>query len=227
MTITPWESLQLLPHSISRFSLLLVPRQQQAWPHPHLSAWSLPSPSLLAPRSDSHSCESPGSTAADSPSLPQIPQLGFGVYLSPPEVTTQTVSTALQAGYKHIDSAQWYLYVHLDSRSLNPHFTSSHPHLYSSLIHNPSNEQEVGLAAAAHSSPSRSSLFLTTKLGHADRIPERLEESVSKLDPRPEGYVDLFLIHAPTAGPEKRVEQWKALEDLVRRGRARAIGVSN
>lgn len=41
----------------------------------------------------------------------QIPQLGFGVYQSPPEVTTKTVTTAVEAGYRHIDSAQWYLWV--------------------------------------------------------------------------------------------------------------------
>lgn len=50
---------------------------------------------------------------------------------------------------------------------------------------------------------------------------------MAKIDPRPDGCVDLFLIHAPTAGPEKRPEQWKALEDLVERGKAKAIGVSN
>jgi diketogulonate reductase-like aldo/keto reductase len=73
----------------------------------------------------------------------------------------------------------------------------------------------------------RSSVFLTTKLGHADRIVERLNESVGKIDPRSDGYVDLFLIHAPSAGPEKRKEQWAALEDLVKNGKAKAIGVSN
>lgn len=51
--------------------------------------------------------------------------------------------------------------------------------------------------------------------------------SVAKIDHRPDGYVDLFLIHAPTAGPEKRREQWKALEALVDQGKAKAIGISN
>lgn len=42
---------------------------------------------------------------------PQIPQLGFGVYRSPPEITSRSVLAALDAGYRHIDSAQWYLCV--------------------------------------------------------------------------------------------------------------------
>lgn len=51
---------------------------------------------------------------------------------------------------------------------------------------------------------------------------------MGKIDPRKEGgYVDLFLIHAPTAGPEKRKEQWGEMEKLVESGRAKAIGVSN
>ncbi|KAK8849362.1 hypothetical protein IAR55_004694 [Kwoniella newhampshirensis] len=138
---------------------------------------------------------SPDTTIALS-SGKEIPQLGFGVYLSAPEVAERTVTSALEAGYRHIDSAQWYF-----------------------------NEAEVG-SAIKSSKVDRSSVFLTTKLGHADKIVERLNESVGKIDPE-HGYVDLFLIHAPTAGPEKRKEQWKALEDLVEQGKAKAIGVSN
>ncbi|WVR04196.1 hypothetical protein IAU60_001196 [Kwoniella sp. DSM 27419] len=126
----------------------------------------------------------------------KIPQLGFGVYQSPPEQTTKTVTAALEAGYKHIDSAQWYF-----------------------------NEEQVGEAIRA--SGQRGSIFVTTKLGHADKVVERLNESVHKIDPGSDGYVDLFLIHAPSAGPEQRPKQWKALEDLVEQGKAKAIGVSN
>ena len=74
---------------------------------------------------------------------------------------------------------------------------------------------------------------MTTKLGNADKISERLQESIKKMDPGsgsqsgPGGYVDLFLIHAPTAGPEGRREQWKEMEQLVESGQAKAIGVSN
>jgi diketogulonate reductase-like aldo/keto reductase len=127
---------------------------------------------------------------------PQIPQIGFGVYQSPPEIVDKSVTAALEAGYRHIDSAQWYF-----------------------------NEEEVG-SAVSKSSIDRKDVFLTTKLGHADKVAERLEESITKIGGEG-GYVDLFLIHAPSAGPEKRKEQWKEMEKLVKDGKAKAIGVSN
>jgi diketogulonate reductase-like aldo/keto reductase len=69
---------------------------------------------------------------------------------------------------------------------------------------------------------------LTTKLGLAEEIPKLLDDSIKKMDPRgDEGYVDLFLIHSPSAGPEKRKEQWGELERIVKEGRAKSIGVSN
>lgn len=127
----------------------------------------------------------------------KIPQLGFGVYQSPPEIVDRSVTSALEEGYRHVDSAQWYF-----------------------------NEEEVGKAVAS-SSVGREKVFLTTKLGHAEGVVEKLQDSVKKIDARDEGYVDLFLVHAPSAGPEKRPMQWKEMEALVKSGKAKAIGVSN
>ena len=100
-----------------------------------------------------------------------------------------------------------------------------------------SNEAEVGQAVFDYASKlPREQVFLTTKLGHADKISERLQESIQKIHPVKSegggggtgaGYVDLFLIHAPSAGPEKRKEQWGEMEKLVEAGQAKAIGVSN
>ncbi|KAI0177396.1 NADP-dependent oxidoreductase domain-containing protein [Pestalotiopsis sp. NC0098] len=129
-----------------------------------------------------------------------IPQLGFGVYKSPPEVCEQSCLAALECGYRHIDTAQFY-----------------------------ANEGEVG-QAVKKSGLAREDVFLTTKIldaaGSVEKSYEQCLESVRKLD-HAEGYVDLFLIHSSNCGPEKRKELWKALERLYKEGRAKAIGVSN
>lgn len=130
----------------------------------------------------------------------QIPQLGFGVYLSPPEVCTKSCLTALAAGYRHIDTAQYY-----------------------------ANETEVG-QAVQKSNVDRKHVFLTTKIleaaGSVDASYAKCIESVEKLDPE-SGYVDLFLIHSPNSGASKRKEMWQALERLYEEGKAKSIGVSN
>jgi len=134
----------------------------------------------------------------------EIPQLGFGVYLSPPDVCTKSCLTALKAGYRHIDTAQYY-----------------------------DNESEVGLAIQ-QSGVKREEIFVTTKIlfakGSVEESYRACLESVGKIDPGEggrQGYVDLFLIHSPNAGKEARKEMWLALEKLLEKGRTRAIGVSN
>lgn len=132
----------------------------------------------------------------------KIPQLGFGIYQSRPEVCINSCKEALKAGYKHIDSAQFY-----------------------------QNEKEMGIAARDSGIP-RSELFLTTKIlssgGSPEKTYEKCLDSVRKIAGDDEGaYVDLFLIHSPSAGKAARKEMWNALERLVKEGKAKAIGVSN
>ena len=128
----------------------------------------------------------------------QIPQLGFGVFQIPPEQTVEPVQTALQAGYRHIDTAQGY-----------------------------GNEEGVG-KAIANSGVPREEIFLTTKLTNSehgrDKALRAFDESLSKLGT---DHVDLFLIHWPLAMFDQYVETWKALEEIRASGRARSIGVSN
>jgi diketogulonate reductase-like aldo/keto reductase len=107
--------------------------------------------------------------------------------------------TALEAGYRHIDSAQYY-----------------------------ANEQLVG-DAVKESNVDRKDVFITTKILFPGKDEEEtyqsLVESVNKIDQG--GYVDLFLIHSPSSGPEGRKTMWTALERLHKEGKAKAIGVSN
>ena len=131
----------------------------------------------------------------------KIPRLGFGVYQSPPSTCINSCLTALKVGYRHIDTAQYY-----------------------------ANEKEVGHAVAQSGLP-RKQVFLTTKIlaaaGSVERSYKKCLDSVKKIDPSEEGYVDLFLIHSPNSGKEKRKEMWLALEQLLKEGRTKSIGVSN
>jgi 2,5-diketo-D-gluconate reductase A len=129
-----------------------------------------------------------------------IPQLGFGVFQIEPKDTAEAVSTALRAGYRHIDTAEMY-----------------------------GNEREVG-EAVAKSGLDRADIFVTSKLSNDAHLPEdaRLAFELS-LQELGFDYVDLFLIHwpLPTRYDGDFVSTWKTLEEFYRDGRARSIGVSN
>ena len=129
-----------------------------------------------------------------------IPQLGFGVFQVPPEQTQQTVETALEVGYRHIDTAQMY-----------------------------GNEAGVGAAIAAAGIP-RDDLWITTKLNNGFHRPDDARRAFAEsLDRLGLDQVDLFLIHwpLPTRYDGDFVSTWETLAELREDGRARSIGVSN
>jgi len=129
-----------------------------------------------------------------------IPQFGFGVFQIKPEDTVAAVSKALDAGYRHIDTAQMY-----------------------------GNEKEVG-EAIAKSGLDRADVFVTSKLDNDAHQPDdarrAFDESLKVLGV---DYLDLFLIHwpLPTRYDGDYVSTWQTLEEFYREGRARSIGVSN
>ena len=128
----------------------------------------------------------------------EIPQIGFGVFQLPPEETQKAVETALEAGYRHIDTAAAY-----------------------------KNEAGVGAAIRA-TGIDRSELFITTKLRNGEQgtgtSRQAFEESLANLGL---DYVDLYLIHWPVPAHDQYVNSWRELEKIYGEKRARAIGVSN
>ena len=129
-----------------------------------------------------------------------IPQLGFGVFQIPPDDTERAVSVALEAGYRHIDTAEMY-----------------------------GNEQGVGDAVRA-SGLDRADVYVTSKLNNGFHEPDVARRAFDgTLAELGFDYVDLFLIHwpLPTLYDGDFVSTWKTLEELQRDGRARSIGVSN
>ena len=138
----------------------------------------------------------------------KMPLVGFGTYLIQDEDAPALVHQAISSGYRHVDTAEVY-----------------------------GNEKGVGLGiktAVEALGISREELFVTTKLwpgneawGQAPKTYEStlesLQASLAKLQL---DYVDLYLIHAPFPRTH-RLEQWKALVELQRQGKVRAIGVSN
>lgn len=128
----------------------------------------------------------------------RIPQLGFGTFQIPPAETRKATLEALETGYRHIDTAEMY-----------------------------GNEKEVG-QAVRDSGLDRADVFVTSKLdngAHArDDALRAFDRTLEELDL---GHLDLFLIHWPLPGRGDFVETWKAMEEIYRSGRAKAIGVSN
>ncbi|MDH6223713.1 MULTISPECIES: aldo/keto reductase [Streptomyces] len=128
----------------------------------------------------------------------EMPQLGFGVWQIPDDEAERAVATALEAGYRSIDTAAVY-----------------------------GNEQGTGRAVAASGIP-REEIFVTTKLWNSDQgydsTLRAFDTSLKKLGL---DYVDLYLIHWPRPRRGAFVETYKAFEKLHSDGLIRAIGVSN
>lgn len=131
----------------------------------------------------------------------EMPQLGFGVWQVPDDEATRAVTTALEAGYRSIDTAAIY-----------------------------GNEEGTGKAIGA-SGIARDELFVTTKLWNSkqepwtrDKVLRAFDTSLSKLAL---DHVDLYLIHWPRAVRDDYLTIWRAFEEIADSGRARAVGVSN
>jgi 2,5-diketo-D-gluconate reductase A len=130
----------------------------------------------------------------------EIPQLGFGVFQIPPPETEAAVAEALDAGYRHIDTAEMY-----------------------------GNERGVGRAVRA-AGLDRGEVYITSKLNNGYHRPDDARrEFESTLEALGYDYVDLFLIHwpLPTLYDGDFVSTWRTLEEFKADGRARSIGVSN
>jgi diketogulonate reductase-like aldo/keto reductase len=128
-----------------------------------------------------------------------LPALGLGVFQTPPDETRDAVAAALQAGYRHIDTAAAY-----------------------------GNERQVGEAVAA-SGVDRSEVFLETKIWISDYGYEQtlhgFEKSARKLGV---DQIDLLILHqAMPSQFDLTLEAYRALETLLADGKVRAIGVSN
>jgi 2,5-diketo-D-gluconate reductase A len=129
-----------------------------------------------------------------------IPQLGLGVFQIAPRDTVRAVTEALEAGYRHVDTAEMY-----------------------------GNEREVGEAVRA-SGLERDAVFVTSKLSNASHRPDDARRAFdATLTDLGFDYIDLFLVHwpLPSLYGGDYVSTWRVLEEFHRDGRARSIGVSN
>ena len=129
----------------------------------------------------------------------EIPVLGLGVFQTPPDETTAAVASALETGYRHIDTAAAY-----------------------------GNERQVGEAIAA-SDLGRSDVFIETKIWISDygydETLHGFEKSARKLGV---DQIDLLILHqALPSDFEKTLGAYRALETLLADDRVRSIGVSN
>lgn len=128
-----------------------------------------------------------------------MPSIGFGTSLVTGEECTKTIKSAINVGYRHIDTASAY-----------------------------ENEKEIG-EAIKQSKVDRKELFITSKVWKDSMgYDNTLKSFQNSLDNLGLEYIDLFLIHWPRNNDENlNIETWKALEKIYKEGKVKAIGVSN
>lgn len=127
----------------------------------------------------------------------EVPMLGLGTYTLKGDTAVVAVKTAIQMGYRHVDTAQAY-----------------------------GNEAEV-YEGIWQSGVKREDIFVTSKVSPKNmglgQVRESLEKSIAALG----GYIDLVLIHFPVKGEGQIKETWQIMEEFVSAGKIRAIGISS
>lgn len=133
-----------------------------------------------------------------------IPTIGLGTWLIPSSAAPSVVYKALEAGYRHFDTAIYY-----------------------------QNERAVGEGIAKwlseDSGRQRSDVFYTSKLWTFDtyaRAKKEIEAALGEIDDTL-GYIDLLLLHSPMGGSTARREAWRALQEAVESGKVKSIGISS
>ncbi len=138
----------------------------------------------------------------------QIPKMALGVWMIPDDQVAEAVKTALHLGIRHIDTAQAY-----------------------------ENERGVG-QGVRESGIAREEIFVTSKVAAGNKTYESAAASIDEtLKKTGLDYLDMMIIHSPQPWVEvnqsknryfaENVEVWRALEDALKAGKLRAIGVSN